>query len=189
MEYPKKTPNGQRFDVDVNKNPLRVQLVAPPKPVTPDADSYDQRFSSLPDPADEHLERHSSKPDHHQFINALDTMRPTIMRAAAQAAKAAKGAETDVLKKGAKRDPELFILGGIMTGALGLAGYYFGRKPTSSTSEAKARGEYKYKYHPGADPKNPPKDAPSALHSVIVPNVNLPKVLHDKYNKWGKDEF
>lgn len=31
-------------------------------------------------------------------------------------------------------------------------------------------------YHPGGDPKNPPKDAPSALHSVIVPNVNLPKV-------------
>lgn len=28
----------------------------------------------------------------------------------------------------------------------------------------------------GGDPKNPPKDAPSALHSVIVPNVNLPKV-------------
>ncbi|KAI9050514.1 hypothetical protein LZ554_005676 [Drepanopeziza brunnea f. sp. 'monogermtubi'] len=135
-------------------------------------------------------------------------MRPTIMRAAAQAAKAAQGAETDVLKKGAKRDPELFILGGIMTGALGLAGYYFGRKPTSSTSEAKvniaegsmpwqgemtegdkARGDYKYKYHPGGDPKNPPKDAPSALHSVIVPNVNLPKELHEKYNKWGKDGF
>jgi len=34
----------------------------------------------------------------------------------------------------------------------------------------------RYQYHPGGDPKNPPKDAPSALHSVIVPNVNLPKV-------------
>jgi hypothetical protein len=32
------------------------------------------------------------------------------------------------------------------------------------------------RYHPGGDPRNPPKDAPSALHSVIVPNVNLPKV-------------
>lgn len=32
------------------------------------------------------------------------------------------------------------------------------------------------RYHPGGDPKNPPKDAPSALHSVIIPNVNLPKV-------------
>lgn len=54
----------------------------------------------------------------------------------------------------------------------------------------------KYSYHPQVcnygiqilqtvsnskkgDPRNPPKDAPSALHSVIVPNVNLPKVsLH-----------
>ena len=34
----------------------------------------------------------------------------------------------------------------------------------------------RYQYHPGGNPKNPPKDAPSALHSVIVPNVNLPKV-------------
>lgn len=39
-----------------------------------------------------------------------------------------------------------------------------------------ARDHFKYKYHPGGDPKNPPKDAPSALHSVIIPNVNLPKV-------------
>lgn len=71
-----------------------------------------------------------------------------------------------------------------------------GRKPTSSTSEAKvnvaegsmpwqqdndggdARDHFKYKYHPGGDPRNPPKDAPSALHSVIVPNVNLPKVCY-----------
>jgi hypothetical protein len=68
-----------------------------------------------------------------------------------------------------------------------------GRKPTSATSEAKvsigsmpwqtessqgdeAREHFKYQYHPGGDPRNPPKDAPSAIHSVIVPNVNLPKV-------------
>jgi hypothetical protein len=70
-----------------------------------------------------------------------------------------------------------------------------GRKPTSVTSESKvniapgsmpweadsskggdSRDHFKYKYHPGGDPKNPPKDAPSALHSVIIPNVNLPKV-------------
>ncbi|KAI6716664.1 hypothetical protein JHW43_000776 [Diplocarpon mali] len=118
-------------------------------------------------------------------------MRPTLIRAAAQAA---KGAETQVLNKGAKRDPELFVLLGVMTGAFGLAGFYFGRKPTSATSEAKvsiaagsmpwqgettegdkARGDYKYRYHPGGDPKNPPKDAPSALNTVVVPNVNLPK--------------
>lgn len=83
-----------------------------------------------------------------------------------------------------------------MSGAFGLAGFYFGRKPTSSTSEAKvnvaegsmpwqskgasagdeARDNFKYKYHPGGDPRNPAREAPSALHSVIVPNVNLPKV-------------
>ena len=70
-----------------------------------------------------------------------------------------------------------------------------GRKPTSSSSEApvsmaqgtmpwqvsSAKGEdaeehFKYQYHPGGDKSKAPKDAPSALHSVIVPNVNLPKV-------------
>jgi len=71
-----------------------------------------------------------------------------------------------------------------------------GRKPTSSSSEAPVsmapgtmpwqvesskKGEnpdehFKYQYHPGGDKNKAPKDAPSALHSVIVPNVNLPKV-------------
>ena len=80
-----------------------------------------------------------------------------------------------------------------------------GRKPTSSTSEAKvsmAHGsmpwqkestegdeDFKYQYHPGGDPKNPPRNAPSALHSVIVPNVNLPKSLHEQFNKFGKDGY
>ncbi|KAF4630631.1 hypothetical protein G7Y89_g7509 [Cudoniella acicularis] len=124
------------------------------------------------------------------------------------AAAASKKVESHVLQKGAKRDPELYVLMAVMSGAFGLAGFYFGRKPTSATSEAKvnvaagsmpwqvestkgdaAREEFKYKYHPGGDPKNPPKDAPSALHSVIVPNVNLPKELHEKYNKWGKDGY
>ena len=78
-----------------------------------------------------------------------------------------------------------------MGGAFGLAGYYFGSKPTSATSETKVAiahqsapwqtegksdDDFKYKYHPGGDPRNAPKEAPSALHSVIVPNVNLPKV-------------
>lgn len=35
---------------------------------------------------------------------------------------------------------------------------------------------FKYRYHPGGDPNAPVKDAPSALHSVIVPNVTLTKV-------------
>lgn len=34
----------------------------------------------------------------------------------------------------------------------------------------------KYQYHPGGDQKKTPKDAPSALNVVIVPNVTLPKV-------------
>lgn len=34
----------------------------------------------------------------------------------------------------------------------------------------------KYQYHPGGDRTRAPRDAPSALHSVIVPEVNLPKV-------------
>ncbi|KAN0106284.1 hypothetical protein V8E51_009160 [Hyaloscypha variabilis] len=136
-------------------------------------------------------------------------MSAPIARAATQAGKAAaKSAEGNVLNKGAKRDPELYVLLAVMSGAFGLAGFYFGRKPTSATSEAKvsmvqgsmpwqtestkgdeAREHFKYQYHPGGDPRNPPKDAPSALHSVIVPNVNLPKELHEKYNKWGKDGY
>ncbi|KAL8680628.1 MAG: hypothetical protein Q9224_000740 [Gallowayella concinna] len=141
--------------------------------------------------------------------------------AAGKAAKAGasgggKGKET-VLQKGAKRDPELYILLTIMTGAFGLAGYHFGtpatifqgcytsdvilttcltgRKPTSSSSEApvsmaegsmpwqtsSAKGDkgdehFKYQYHPGGDRTKAVKDAPSALHSVIIPNVTLPKV-------------
>ncbi|KAI4088057.1 MAG: hypothetical protein LQ344_006372 [Seirophora lacunosa] len=107
---------------------------------------------------------------------------------------AQKGKQS-VLQKGAKRDPELYILLTIMTGAFGLAGYHFGRKPTSSSSEApvsmaegtmpwqksSAKGDdkndhYKYQYHPGGDKNKAPKNAPSALNSVIVPNVTLPKV-------------
>ena len=69
-----------------------------------------------------------------------------------------------------------------------------GSKPTATSSEQKigmapgsmpwqtddtaddAQRSYKYKYHPGGDPRREPKEAPSALHSVIVPNVTLPKV-------------
>jgi hypothetical protein len=99
-------------------------------------------------------------------------MSAPIARAAAQAGKsAAKSAEGNVLNKGAKRDPELYVcsdaptlslstnrsedlkylvinsiadtlpfvqvLLAVMSGAFGLAGFYFGRKPTSSTSETK----------------------------------------------------
>ena len=80
-----------------------------------------------------------------------------------------------------------------MAGAFGLAGFYFGRKPTAATSEAsvsmaegtmpwqtegdgKAGDDFKYQYHPRGDKSLAPKNAPSALNVVIVPNVTLPKV-------------
>lgn len=80
-------------------------------------------------------------------------------------------------------------LAAIMTGAFGMAGYYFARKPTSSSSEQtvsmkpdsapwQSGTTGKYQYHPGGDVTKPVKDAPSALHSVILPNVNLPAVRH-----------
>ncbi|EME38906.1 hypothetical protein DOTSEDRAFT_75573 [Dothistroma septosporum NZE10] len=109
-------------------------------------------------------------------------------------------ADPNVLKKGAKRDPELYVLLSIMTGAFALAGWHFSRNPTSSSSEnnvAKVHGsepwntgsDARYQYHPGGDPSRGKKDAPSALNEVIIPNVNLPKSLHEKYNKWGKEGY
>lgn len=35
---------------------------------------------------------------------------------------------------------------------------------------------YKYQYHPHGDKNQPLRDAPSALNTVIVPNVTLPAV-------------
>ncbi|GJN69298.1 hypothetical protein VFPFJ_06011 [Purpureocillium lilacinum] len=104
------------------------------------------------------------------------------------------------LRKESRRNPEIMILGGVMVAALGGAGFYFGRSPTHSTSEAPVKiaqggmpwesdAQGKYKYHPGGDPNAEPRDAPSALNVVVVPNVTLPKELHDKYNKWGKDGY
>ena len=81
-----------------------------------------------------------------------------------------------------------------MSGAFGLAGYYFGRKPTSASSEADVTvanssmpwqvdhdhddhsKHFKYQYHPQGDKSQKPKNAPSALNTVIVPDVTLPKV-------------
>jgi hypothetical protein len=96
---------------------------------------------------------------------------------------------------------------GIMSGAFGLAGFYFGRKPTSATSEAEVSvanssmpwqidhdhddpaKHFKYQYHPKGDRNQAPKNAPSALNTVIIPDVTLPKALHDMFNKWGKDGY
>ncbi|EEP75639.1 conserved hypothetical protein [Uncinocarpus reesii 1704] len=109
------------------------------------------------------------------------------------------------LVKGPKRDPELYLLLGVMAGAFGLAGWYFGRSPTTVTSEsnirigesampwevddekAETQGHFKYQYHPHGDKNQPLKSAPSALNEVVIPNVTLPKDLHDRFNKYGKD--
>ncbi|KAL1959590.1 hypothetical protein VTO42DRAFT_1625 [Malbranchea cinnamomea] len=109
------------------------------------------------------------------------------------------------LDKGPKRDPELYVLLTVMAGIFGVAGWYFGRKPTSVTSESNIRiGEsampwqldekeiegkenFKYRYHPHGDTSKAAKEAPSALNEVIIPNVTLPKDLHDRFNKYGKD--
>lgn len=107
----------------------------------------------------------------------------------------------EALREETKRNPELMILGGVMVAALAGAGFYFGRTPTKSTSESPVSmaksampwetgsTEGKYRYHPRGDASAPPKDAPSAVNVVVVPDVNLPKHLHDKYNKWGKDGY
>ncbi|KAK1768802.1 hypothetical protein QBC33DRAFT_533746 [Phialemonium atrogriseum] len=111
------------------------------------------------------------------------------------------GSSEDALRQESKRNPEIMILGGVMVAALAGAGFYFGRSPTTSTSESAVSiskagmpwetdgAEGKYKYHPQGDVNAAPKDAPSAINVVVVPDVNLPKNLHDKYNKWGKDGY
>lgn len=112
-----------------------------------------------------------------------------------------------------------------MSGAFGLAGFYFGRKPTSATSQAEISvaessmpwqvehdhedhdKHFKYQYHPKGDRTQAPRNAPSALNTVVIPSVTLPKVsmmgaeneirskliyeqdLHDMFNKWGKDGY
>ncbi|KAI5809207.1 hypothetical protein BZA77DRAFT_329319 [Pyronema omphalodes] len=106
-------------------------------------------------------------------------------------------ASAAAVKQAGKKDPELYVLAAVMSGIFGVAGFYFGRTPTSATSENKdvkvntmawqgsgdADSKYSYLDKDGA------KDAPSALHSVVVPNVNLPKELHERFNKWGKEGY
>merc|ERR1711964_897585 len=65
-------------------------------------------------------------PHNHNETNAYPINETDSQRAAA----AAKSGEGNVLNQGAKRDPELYILLAVMSGAFGLAGFYFGRKPT-----------------------------------------------------------
>ncbi|KAK3905031.1 hypothetical protein C8A05DRAFT_13137 [Staphylotrichum tortipilum] len=105
----------------------------------------------------------------------------------------------EALKAETKKNPEIMILGGVMVCALAGAGFYFGRSPTTSTSEntvpltgmpwETGSTQGKYQYFPGGDSSAAPKDAPSAVNVVVVPDVDLPKRLHDKYNKWGKEGY
>ncbi len=48
--------------------------------------------------------------------------------------------------------------------------------------EEEGGANYKYKYHPGGDPNNQPREAPGALHSHTI-MAALPRELHEKYNK------
>ncbi|OAL57039.1 hypothetical protein IQ07DRAFT_527612 [Pyrenochaeta sp. DS3sAY3a] len=126
---------------------------------------------------------------------------PALRRWASASASqdAERQAGKQALKTGAKRDPELYVLLAIMSGVFGLAGWHFSRSPTSASSEAnvakaadsepwKMGSASPYQYHPGGD-TSVKKDAPSALNVVVIPNVTLPKELHDTYNKWGKDGY
>ncbi|KAI9689140.1 MAG: hypothetical protein M1822_000878 [Bathelium mastoideum] len=133
-------------------------------------------------------------------FRATRALRAAGPTAGAGAADAGVREGASALSKGARRDPELYTLGFIMTCAFAGAGYYFSTKPTSAVSENpvpkvpgsepwNTGGSGKYQYHPGGDSSQGKKEAPSALNVVIVPDVTLPKYLHDKFNKYGKDDY
>lgn len=104
-------------------------------------------------------------------------------------------------KRWGRQDPELYVLLGVVGTLSAGGGYFLGSKRVNVQPENNvllARGgegvpwkdnvspdspDYKYKYHPNADPRNAPKEAPSALHSVVFKSVTLPAELHEKYNK------
>ncbi|KAL2753972.1 hypothetical protein ACRALDRAFT_1069894 [Sodiomyces alcalophilus JCM 7366] len=102
------------------------------------------------------------------------------------------------LREEEKRNPEVYIMGGVVLCGVAGAAYYFGRSPTKSTSESQVaqagspwetNGTGAYRYHPGGDPNNDPKEAPSAVNVVVVPDVTVTKELHDRFNKWGKEGY
>lgn len=72
------------------------------------------------------------------------------------------------------------------------AGYRFVQAPTGSdySGVAEIKGSEpwneggssgKYKYYVNGDPRKGVKDHPSALNTVIIPNVTLPKVRSLEY--------
>ncbi|EGD86174.2 hypothetical protein H112_07104 [Trichophyton rubrum D6] len=128
-----------------------------------------------------------------QPVRRLVTPQPIRRHASSKAAEAG-------LDKGAKRDPELYVLLTVMAGAFGIVGWYLGSSPTSVSSESNVRvgesgampwetdekdseskGNFKYRYHPHGDKTKPLKEAPSALNEVIIPNVTLPAVCAWSY--------
>ena len=111
-----------------------------------------------------------------------------------------------MLKQGAKRDPELFILAAVVGLGMAGVGYFSGlksQKPNSESSVVMAKHEampwtatdaeknadhhemYKYRYHPGGDPRNPAREAPSALHRTLV-SVRASDEIREKFDKQGK---
>ncbi|KAI5265062.1 hypothetical protein E4T47_08619 [Aureobasidium subglaciale] len=113
--------------------------------------------------------------------------------------------EAKKLHKEIKKDPEIYILYALTAATVGAYGYYqphLWASITGETRTSKIEGSEpwkdggegstgKYRYHSRASPGKEAriKDAPSALNSVIVPDVNLPRKLHERYNKWGKDDY
>lgn len=51
--------------------------------------------------------------------------------------------------------------------------------------EDKGGKAFKYQYHPHGDKNQPLREAPSALNTVIVPNVTLPKVISSPFVSIG----
>ncbi|KEQ68598.1 hypothetical protein M436DRAFT_58231 [Aureobasidium namibiae CBS 147.97] len=104
-----------------------------------------------------------------------------------------------------RKDPEIYLIFALTAATVGAYGYYQphfwaaiagqtrttqieGTKPWEDGAEG-STGKYRYQTRAGPGKEVRTKDAPSALNSVIVPNVNLPRKLHEKYNKWGKEDF
>ncbi|KAG8534267.1 uncharacterized protein KY384_001111 [Bacidia gigantensis] len=95
-----------------------------------------------------------------------------------------KGSDNPV-NKGAKRDPELYVYlswpqssyADILTSSEATVAMAEGSAPWQTEGRGGSGEDFKYQYHPGGDRSKPIKDAPSALNSVIVPNVTAPKVM------------
>jgi len=123
----------------------------------------------------------------------------TLRSAAETSDRAASGG---AMKREAKKNPEIYVLFGVMAAVFGLAGWHFSSNPTTASGGGEKRvpkvpgsepwitgKDAHYQYYPYGDTSAEKKDAPSALHVSIIPNVNLPKELHEQFNKYGKDGY